>query len=75
MARAYIHNHTVSYDDKSSRLRHAVYYLQYFLSKDDAEVFFKKAKEGSSARFEDDNFVRLKLKRGDGEYILTLRKE
>lgn len=75
MAHTIIHDHNVSYDDSHERLRHAVKYLEYTLSRDEAEGFFQVAREDSSAHFEDDNHVNLRLKKEGDEYTLSLRDE
>ncbi len=74
MANTNINGHSVNYDDSHERLRHAVKYLKYTLSKDEAGVFFAQAKMkgGESIHFEDDNRTNLKLKRVDGEYTLGI---
>ena len=74
MAQTTIHDHSVEYDDGHDRLCHAVQYLEYTLSRDEAEGFFQIAREGSSAHFEDDHHTNLRLKKEDGVYILTLRE-
>ncbi len=74
MAHTIIYDHDVSYDDSSERLRHAVKYLKYTLSYDESEIFFKTARSGSNAHFEDDNHTNLGLKKEDGEYTLYLRE-
>jgi hypothetical protein len=75
MSHITIHDHNVSYDDSHDRLRHATYYLESILSRDEAETFFKVARDGSHAHFEDDRHTNLGLKKEDGEYILYLREE
>ena len=75
MAQTTIHDHSVHYDEGHERLRHAVRYLQYTLSRDEAEGFFQLAREGSSAHFEDDNHVNLRLKKEGDSYMLSLREE
>jgi hypothetical protein len=73
MVQAIIHDHTVSYDDNHERLRHAAYYLEHTLSRDEAEIFFEKARTGS-AHFEDDAHVNLRLVEENGVYLLSLRE-
>jgi hypothetical protein len=75
MAHTTIHDHSVEYDEGHDRLRHAVQYLEYSLSRDEAEVFFQTARGGTSAHFEDDHHTNLRLKKNDGVYILSLREE
>lgn len=75
MAHINIHDHLVSYDDSHQRLIHAVKYLEYTLSRDEAEGFFQLAREGTHAHFEDDNHNNLGLKKEGDEYILYLREE
>jgi hypothetical protein len=75
MAHTTIHDHNVSYDDSHERLRHAVYYLESVLSRDEAETFFQVARTGTHAHFEDEHHTNLGLKKEGEEYILYLREE
>lgn len=80
MVHTIIHGHSVSYDDSKhhDRIHHAAHYLEYGLSAEESEVFFKdaKSKEGSgeSTHFEDDAHTNCRIIRHDGEYLISIRE-
>ncbi len=72
MKKITIHSHVVSYDESHERLNHAIKYLEDKLSKDESEVFFENTHNHENTYLQDDNHTKLKLKKENNEYTLSL---
>jgi hypothetical protein len=69
-----IHGNYVSYESGEKNIMYGIRHLDHVLSAEEAQVFFRQAKEKKSAQFEDKNRYQFTLVYQNGKFLLLSRK-